>query len=405
MSQVADLDSLDVTGKVVAVRLDLNVPTEGSADGAGVTITDDNRIQAAIPTLKALVEAGARIFVLAHLGRPKGEASDDLSLAPIAARLADLLDAPVGFVNVVTGPDLKAAVDALEPGQVVVAQNVRFDSRETSKDEAERGQLAAEWAELADAFVSDGFGVVHREQASVTDLAKLLPAAAGRLVAKETQVFDQILGDPARPFTVVLGGSKVSDKLAVIEHLLDSADKLVIGGGMCFTFLKAQGFEIGGSLVEDDFVSSANEILQTATDKGVEVLLPVDIVAASAFAADAETKVVTIEEGVPEGWLGLDIGPESAETFAEAVESSKTVVWNGPMGVFEFPAFAGGTRAVAEALGKVDGISVVGGGDSAAAIRLLDIDASGISHISTGGGASLEYLEGKVLPGIAVLRS
>lgn len=405
MSNVVGLDSLDVADKVVAVRLDLNVPTEAAADGSGIEITDDNRIQAAIPTLTALSEAGARVFVLAHLGRPKGEASDELSLAPIAQRLASLLDSPVGFVDAVTGPDLKAAVDALEPGEVVVAQNVRFDSRETSKDVAERAQLAGEWAELADAFVSDGFGVVHREQASVTDLAKLLPAAAGRLVEKEAKVFDEILTAPARPFTVVLGGSKVSDKLAVIEHLLDSADKLVIGGGMCFTFLKAQGFEIGASLVEDDFVDSANGILRTAVDKGVEVLLPVDIVAASAFAADADHKVVTIEEGVPAGWLGLDIGPESAAIFAEAVENSKTVVWNGPMGVFEFPAFANGTRAVAQALGKVDGTSVVGGGDSAAAIRLLDIDASGISHISTGGGASLEYLEGKVLPGIAVLRS
>lgn len=402
-SQVVGLDSLSLADKVVAVRLDLNVPTQ--TESGSIVITDDNRIQAAIPTLQALVAAPAKVLILAHLGRPKGQAVAELSLAPVAARLSELLGTPVKFVPEVTGPELGAAVAALQPGEIAMAQNVRFDPRETSKDESERMSLASEWAQLADQFVSDGFGVVHREQASVTELAELIPAAAGKLVARESQVFDQILSAPGRPFTVVLGGSKVSDKLAVIEHLLDNADRLLIGGGMCFTFLKAQGYEIGASLVEFDFIQSANEILAKATAKGVEVLLPVDIIAAEEFAATANYEIVTVEQGVPAAWLGLDIGPETAKIFAAAVTSSRTVVWNGPMGVFEFEPFAGGTRAIAEALSQVDGVSVVGGGDSAAAIKLLDIDASGITHISTGGGASLEYLEGKELPGIAVLQA
>lgn len=404
-NKITELEDLELAGKTVLVRLDLNVPTEVSADGTTVVITDDNRIQAAIPTLTELVQAGAKTVIMAHLGRPQGVPVPELSLAPVAVRLAEVLARPVAFVDSVAGPELKQAVSTLTPGAIVMAQNVRFDARETSKNAAERLELASQWAQLGELFVSDGFGVAHREQASVTELATLLPAAAGKLVAKEAAVFDRILGQPARPFTVVLGGSKVSDKLAVIEHLLTSADRLVIGGGMCFTFLKAQGYEIGASLLEDDFVASAKEILAQATDRGVEVLLPIDLVVADRFSAEAETATVTVEQGVPAGWLGLDIGPKSAEIFAAAVESSKTVVWNGPMGVFEFDIFAGGTRAVAEALGKVAGTSVVGGGDSAAAIKLLGIDSTGITHISTGGGASLEYLEGKVLPGIAVLRS
>ena len=383
------LSDLDVQGASVLVRLDLNVPL---ADGQ---ITDDGRIQAALPTLRELLAAGANPVVVAHLGRPKGEVKPELSLAPVATRMSELLGVPV---------DLAPAGQFLPgvPGHVVLLENIRFDAREASKDAGERAELAAELASGMAAYVSDGFGVLHREQASVTDVAKLLPNAAGRLVEKEIRSFDAVLKDPARPYTVVLGGSKVSDKLGVIDNLLQTVDQLVIGGGMCFTFLAAQGRSIGDSLCEADWIERCREILATAAERGVDVLLPTDVVIAQDLDS-TDTQVVTVEQGIPDGWKGLDIGPETAQRYAQAVLDSATVVWNGPMGVFEQPQFAAGTLAVAKALTETDGFTVVGGGDSAAAVRLLDVDADKIDHISTGGGASLELLEGKTLPGIAVL--
>ncbi len=395
------IDDLDVAGRRVLVRADFNVPLEDAGDGTR-RITDDGRIRAALPTIEALRGRGARVVLVAHLGRPKGEAKPELSLAPVAARLGELLGTPVTFATDVTGPSAQAVVAGLGDGDVALLQNVRYDARETSKDPAERGALAAELASLADAFVSEGFGVVHREQASVTDVARLLPHAAGQLVLSEVQVFRKVLGDPDRPYAVVLGGSKVSDKLAVINNLLQSVDRLLVGGGMCFTFLAAQGHRVGSSLLEADQIDTVKGLIATASEKGVELVLPVDVVVATAFSADAEHKVVAVDS-IEDGWMGLDIGPKSRELFAAALADAKTVVWNGPMGVFELAPYAEGTRAVAEAITHVDGLSVVGGGDSAAAVRLLGIDEAGFSHISTGGGASLEFLEGRVLPGIAVL--
>ncbi len=387
MRTLSDLELQDAT---VLVRLDLNVPL---SDGQ---ITDDGRIRAALPTLKELLDAGARPVVVAHLGRPKGEVKPEFSLAPVAVRLAELLEVPV---DLAAPGDFGTGV----PGHVVLLENIRFDAREASKDPAERAALAEELASGKTAYVSDGFGVLHREQASVTDVAKLLPNAAGRLVAKEITSFSAVLKDPARPYTVVLGGSKVSDKLGVIDNLLQSVDRLIIGGGMCFTFLAAQGHSIGDSLFEADWVEKCQEILATAGDRGVEVLLPTDVVIAQDIAEDAQTQVVSMTDGIPDGWKGLDIGPETASAYAAAILDSATVVWNGPMGVFEVTPFAAGTIAVAKALTETEGFTVVGGGDSAAAVRLLDVDADAIDHISTGGGASLELLEGKTLPGIAVL--
>ncbi len=384
------LSDLNLQGASVLVRLDLNVPL---ADGE---ITDDGRIRAAVPTLKELLEAGAAPVVVAHLGRPKGEVKPELSLAPVATRMAELVGVPV---TLAPAGDFPPAA----PGTIVLLENIRFDPRESSKDPAERAALAAELAAGRDAYVSDGFGVLHREQASVTDVAKLLPNAAGRLVEKEIRSFASVLDNPARPYTVVLGGSKVSDKLLVIDNLLKSVDRLIIGGGMCFTFLAAEGHAIGDSLFEPDWVDSCLQILKDARERGVQVMLPTDVVIAQDIAADAETDVVKVEQGIPEGWKGLDIGPQTAAAYAQAVLDSATVVWNGPMGVFEVEPFAAGTVAVARALAQTDGFTVVGGGDSAAAVRLLDIDADAIDHISTGGGASLELLEGKTLPGIAVL--
>ena len=384
------LSDLNLQGASVLVRLDLNVPL---ADGE---ITDDGRIRAAVPTLKELLEAGAAPVVVAHLGRPKGEVKPELSLAPVATRMAELAGVPV---TLAPAGDFPPAA----PGTIVLLENIRFDPREASKDPAERAALAAELAAGRDAYVSDGFGVLHREQASVTDVAKLLPNAAGRLVEKEIRSFASVLDNPARPYTVVLGGSKVSDKLLVIDNLLKSVDRLIIGGGMCFTFLAAEGHAIGDSLFEPDWVDSCLQILKDARERGVQVMLPTDVVIAQDIAADAETDVVKVEQGIPEGWKGLDIGPQTAAAYAQAVLDSATVVWNGPMGVFEVEPFAAGTVAVARALAQTDGFTVVGGGDSAAAVRLLDIDADAIDHISTGGGASLELLEGKTLPGIAVL--
>ena len=391
------IDSLgDLSGKTVLVRSDFNVPLK---DGV---ITDDGRIRAALPTIKRLLDAGAAVIVAAHLGRPGGKVNPDYSLAPVATRLSELLDQPVILAEDVTGNSAKAVAAALEPGQVALLENVRFDARETSKVDAERQELAAEYAALADAFVSDGFGVVHRKQASVYDIAELLPSAAGELVFKEIDSLSKATDNPARPYVVILGGSKVSDKLGVIANLLTKADALLIGGGMAFTFLKAEGYEVGKSLLEADQIDTVKGYLATAKENGVDIVLPVDVVVAPEFAADAPATVVPVS-AIPADQMGLDIGPESAALFADHILKAKTVAWNGPMGVFEFEAFAGGTKGVAGALEETDAFTVVGGGDSAAAVRILGFDENKFSHISTGGGASLELLEGKTLPGIAVL--
>ena len=387
----------DLAGKRVLVRSDFNVPLD-----ADKNITDDGRIQAALPTLRKLLEAGAKVIITAHLGRPKGQANPDFSLAPVAKRLAEVTGAHVTLAEDTVGPSAKAAVAELKDGEIVLLENVRFNAAETSKDDAEREAFAAQLAELADAFVSDGFGVVHRKQASVYDIAKILPAAAGLLVVKEIESLGRAVNNPERPYTVVLGGSKVSDKLGVIANLLSKADRLLIGGGMAYTFLVAQGYEVGTSLLEKDQVETVKGYLETAKANGVELLLPVDTVVAPEFKADAPATVVAAD-AIPADQMGLDIGPKTAELFGKAIASSKTVVWNGPMGVFEFEAFAAGTKAVAQAISDSDAFSVVGGGDSAAAVRTLGFDETTFSHISTGGGASLELLEGKTLPGIAVL--
>jgi phosphoglycerate kinase len=398
---VRTIDDLDVAGRRVLVRADFNVPLEAGPDGTQV-ITDDGRIRAALPTIRDLRDRGARVLLVAHLGRPSGAASAELSLGPVAERLSELLGSPVALAGDVTGESAQALAAALSDGDVALLENVRFDVRETSKDRAERAELARELAALADLYVSDGFGVVHREQASVTDVARLLPCAAGRLVLREVEVFNKVLADPDRPYVVVLGGSKVSDKLGVIENLLASVDRLLVGGGMCFTFLAAQGHRVGSSLLELDQVDTVKDLMKTAESRGIEIVLPVDLVVATAFSADAEHKVVDAD-AIEDGWMGLDIGPRTQQLFAERLADARTVVWNGPMGVFELAPYAEGTRAVATAVTEVAGLSVVGGGDSAAAVRLLGIDEAGFSHISTGGGASLEFLEGRTLPGIAVL--
>ncbi len=394
------LDDLDVAGRTVLVRADLNVPL-AQADGTPL-ITDDGRIRASLPTIQALTAAGAKVVIAAHLGRPKGEVTPELSLAPVAARMSELLGAPVVFAADATGESARAAVAAMSDGDVVLLENIRFDARETSKDIAERGALAAELASLADFYVSDGFGVVHREQASVTDVARLLPCAAGMLVRSEAEVFRKVLDDPERPYVVILGGSKVSDKLGVIGNLLQSVDRLLIGGGMCFTFLAAQGHEVGDSLLEADQIETVKQVLSDAAERGVEVVLPIDVVVADDFAPDANTRVVPADS-IDDGWRGLDIGPASVDLFRAKLADARTIVWNGPMGVFEMAAFENGTRSVAEAVGASDAFTVIGGGDSAAAIRQFGLPDDRFSHISTGGGASLEFLEGKVLPGIAVL--
>jgi phosphoglycerate kinase len=391
------IDSLgDLKGKRVLVRSDFNVPLDGT------TITDDGRIRAALPTLNKLLEGGAKVIVMAHLGRPKGEVKPEFSLAPVAKRLGELVDAPVKLAKDIVGESTKEEVANLKDGEILLLENVRFDPRETSKDDAEREQFASELAELADAFVSDGFGVVHRKQTSVYDIAKKLPSAAGLLVLKEIESLSKATDNPECPYAVVLGGSKVSDKLGVIANLLKKADILLIGGGMAFTFLKAQGFEVGKSLLEEDQLDTVKSYIEEAKKSGVDLVLPIDVVVAPEFAKDAEPTVVDAD-AIPADQMGLDIGPKSQELYASKIASAKTVAWNGPMGVFEFPNFANGTKAVANALSKGDCFSVVGGGDSAAAVRQLGFDESTFSHISTGGGASLELLEGKTLPGIAVL--
>ncbi|NUR06221.1 MAG: phosphoglycerate kinase [Nocardioidaceae bacterium] len=391
------LDDLgDVRGKRVLVRSDLNVPLDGDR------ITDDGRVRASVPTIRTLADAGARVVVVAHLGRPKGAPEARYSLRPVADRLSELLGTGVAFAEDTVGESAEATVARLGDGDVALLENVRFNPGETSKDDAERGAFADRLAGLADLFVSDGFGVVHRKQASVYDVAQRLPHAMGGLVATEIDVLRRLTEDPERPYVVVLGGSKVSDKLGVIDNLLGKADRLLIGGGMVFTFLKAQGHEVGTSLLEEDQLGTCRGYLRRAQESGVEIVLPTDIVVAPEFKADAPATVVAADE-MPADQMGLDIGPESGKAFAQALADARTVFWNGPMGVFEFDAFAGGTRAVAEALTHVDGLSVVGGGDSAAAVRTLGFDEAAFGHISTGGGASLEYLEGKDLPGIDVL--
>lgn len=392
------LSSLAVSGKRVFLRCDLNVPLK-----EGV-ITDDGRIRASIPTIKWLLENGAALVIAAHLGRPKGEAKPELSLAPVAKRLSELLNREVNFESAanVVNASIVTKANSLKPGEILLLENIRYAAAETSKDEAERQVFAKELAALADLYVGDGFGAVHRKHASVFDLPKLLPSAAGLLVSTEVEVLRKLTENPERPYGVVLGGAKVSDKLAVIENLLDKVDLIAIGGGMLFTFLKAEGREIGKSLCEDEMLDTVRTLIETAHKNGVRFLLPKDIVVAPEFSADAKPTLVS-SDAIPSDQIGLDIGPESARNFAEAIISCKTVFWNGPMGVFEFPNFANGTKVVAEALTKVSGISVVGGGDSAAAVRKLGFQDSQFGYISTGGGASLEYLEGKELPGLKVL--
>ena len=390
------LHDLDVVGKRVFLRCDLNVPLK---DGV---ITDDGRIKASLPTIKFLLSAGASIVIAAHLGRPKGEAKSELSLAPVAQRLAELLGSPVNFVGALLGAEVTAAAEGLQPGEVLLLENIRYSPAETSKDEREREGFAQELAKLADLYVGDGFGAVHRKHASVYDLPKLLPHAAGTLVGAEVEVLKKLTVDPARPYGVVLGGAKVSDKIGVISNLLNKVDVMAIGGGMVFTFLAAQGQEIGKSLVEADLIPTVKELIEKAKASGVELILPTDIVVAAEFKADSPAKTVSAD-AIPADHMGLDIGPESAKAFAAAIGKCKTVFWNGPMGVFEFANFAHGTRVVAQALTEVSGISVVGGGDSAAAVRALGFADSDFGYISTGGGASLEYLEGKELPGLLAL--
>lgn len=396
------LDSLgDLRSKTVVVRCDLNVPLK---DGV---ITDDGRIRASLTTIRELREAGARLVLISHLGRPSGAPEDRFSLRPVAVRMAELLGEPVAFSSETVGPEAEAARAALDDGDVLLLENLRFHPGETSKDAGERQAFAAELAKGADAFVSDGFGVVHRRQVSVTELAEALPSAAGRLVAAELEVLQRITVDPVRPYAVVLGGSKVSDKLGVIAHLLERVDTLLVGGGMLFTFLAAQGHRVGASLLEADQLETVRGYLAEAEKRGVRIVLPTDVVVAEAFAPDAAHEVVPADAMESSAFgaagIGLDIGPETSRAFADAIEGAATVFWNGPMGVFEMPAFAGGTRAVARALTETDGFTVVGGGDSAAAVRALGFEDDQFGHISTGGGASLEYLEGKTLPGLEVL--
>jgi phosphoglycerate kinase len=388
----------DLRGRRVLVRSDLNVPLDGT------TITDDGRIRASVPTITTLRDAGARVIVVAHLGRPKGVPDEKYSLRPVVSRMSELLGTPVAFATDTVGESARSVVAGLSDGDVAILENIRFNPGETSKDEAERGAFADRLAALADAFVSDGFGVVHRKQASVYDVAQRLPHAAGGLVLAEVEVLRRLTVDPSRPYVVVLGGSKVSDKLGVIDNLLGKADRLLIGGGMVFTFLAAQGHEVGRSLLEADQIDTVKGYLRRAKESGVEVVLPVDIVAATEFSADAEHGVVPAS-AIPADRLGLDIGPDSAKLFAEKLADAKTVFWNGPTGVFEMEPYSHGTRALAQALIDSGAFTVVGGGDSAAAVRRLGFDEEAFGHISTGGGASLEFLEGKTLPGIAVLES
>lgn len=399
MKSVSELG--DLRGKRVVIRCDFNVPLDGE------TITDDGRIRAALPTLNELREAGAKVAILAHLGRPKGEVNPKYSLAPVAKRLGELLGTEVKLAGDVVGESAQQTVQSLGEGEVALLENVRYEKAEESKDETERAELAGKYAAFGDVFVSDGFGVVHRKQASVYDVAQLLPAAAGTLVKKEVEVLADLTQNPKRPFVVVLGGAKVADKLAVIDNLLKIADTLVIGGGMLFTFLKAQGLEVGTSIVDEANIETCKRYLDEAKASGKQIILPVDIRVADGADFDNHTVKGDVEvvaaNAIPADKAGLDIGPESEKLFAQTITGAKTVFWNGPMGVFEIEEFAGGTKAVAQALTEVEGLSVVGGGDSAAAVRELGFADDAFGHISTGGGASLEYLEGKELPGLTVL--
>ncbi|MEN3539003.1 MULTISPECIES: phosphoglycerate kinase [Microbispora] len=390
------IDELDVKGRRVFVRADLNVPLDGE------TITDDGRIRASVPTIRKLVERGARVVVAAHLGRPKGSVTPKYSLAPVSRRLAELLGEDVAFAADVVGESAQSVVAGLQDGQVALLENLRFEPGEESKDDAVRGEFADKLAALAELYVGDGFGAVHRKHASVYDLPKRLPHAAGDLVLAEVEVLRKLTEDPARPYVVVLGGAKVSDKLGVIANLLSKVDRLLVGGGMAYTFLKSQGHEVGKSLLQEDQIDQVKGFLDEAASRGVELVLPVDVLAATEFGADAPYEVVDAT-AIPADREGLDIGPRTRELFASKLADAQTVFWNGPMGVFEFEAFSGGTRAVAEALVSSEAFTVVGGGDSAAAVRKLGLPEDGFSHISTGGGASLEYLEGKTLPGLAAL--
>ncbi|MFJ4520459.1 phosphoglycerate kinase [Streptomyces sp. NPDC088810] len=401
MKTIDELLADGVSGKRVFVRADLNVPL---ADG---TITDDGRIRAVLPTIKALADAGAKVVVASHLGRPKGAPDPAFSLLPAAERLGELLGAPVAFAQDTVGPAAHDAVDGLQPGQVAVLENLRFNPGETAKDDAERGEFADRLAALADVYVGDGFGAVHRGHASVYDLPARLPHYAGYLIATEVGVLKKLTEDVKRPYVVALGGAKVSDKLAVIDQLLGKADRLLIGGGMAYTFLKAKGYEVGISLLQEDQIPAVTEYLERAEKQGVELVLPVDVVVSREF-PDLKTKAPTENtvvdaDKIPADQEGLDIGPKTRELYASKLADAATVFWNGPMGVFEHPDYAEGTKAVAQALVDSDGFSVVGGGDSAAAVRTLGFDENAFGHISTGGGASLEYLEGKTLPGLAAL--
>lgn len=393
MRTLDDLIVEGVRGRRVLVRADLNVPIDND------TITDDGRIRAVLPTITALRDAGARVVVCSHLGRPKGVPDPKYVLAPVARRLGELLGTPVAYATDTVGESAHRTVAGLGDGDVALLENLRFNAGETSKDDAERAAFAARLAALCDAYVDDAFGAVHRKHASVYDVAALLPRHGGGLVIRELDVLSRLTGAPRRPYVVVLGGSKVSDKLAVIQALLPTIDKLLIGGGMCFTFIRALGHDVGESLLENDMVDTCRNLLKQADGK---IVLPSDIVIADAFAADARVRTVSAD-AIPDGWFGLDIGPDAVAEFSGVLADAKTVFWNGPMGVFEMAPFAAGTRGVAEAITRVDGFTVVGGGDSAAAVRALGIDEAAFGHISTGGGASLEYLEGKTLPGIAAL--
>ncbi|MEE1930556.1 phosphoglycerate kinase [Streptomyces sp. TRM 70351] len=401
MKTIDELLAEGVSGRRIFVRADLNVPLDGD------TITDDGRIRAAVPTISRLADAGARVVVASHLGRPKGAPDPQFSLAPVARRLGELLDRPVAFASDTVGDSAKATVAGLGDGGVTLLENLRFNAGETSKDDAERGAFADELAALADGYVGDGFGAVHRKHASVYDLPARLPHAAGGLIATEVGVLRKLTDEAARPYAVVLGGAKVSDKLGVIDHLLERADRILIGGGMVYTFLAAQGHEVGGSLLQEDELPAVRDYLRRAEERGVEFVLPVDVTAAAAF-PDLRTKapaspVTVAADAIPADLMGLDIGPESRKLYAAKLADAATVFWNGPMGVFEHPDFAEGTRALAQALLDSPAFTVVGGGDSAAAVRILGFDENAFGHISTGGGASLEYLEGKTLPGLAAL--
>ena len=395
------LEQIELSNQRVILRADLNAPLKIDSNGQ-MQITDDGRLKASVSTIELLIKKNAKIIILAHLGRPKGERKPELSLKPIAKRLSELLNKKIEFVEDLNEPNLKNKIDELNPSEILMIENIRFEKDETSKDPAERNRLAQKIAQFGDFFVIDGFGVVHREQASVTDIARLLPSAAGKLVEAEQKAFDKVLNNPERPYVVVLGGSKVSDKLGVIKNLINKVDLLLIGGGMAFTFLKAKGFEVGQSLLEQERIEEVNQLMKVAQEKNVQIVLPVDVVISKELDGSSEVKTVDVEN-IPSDQKGLDIGPKTIDLFSSKLNQAKTVVWNGPMGVFEVKEFSNGTKEIAQKISELSAYTVVGGGDSAAAIRLLGLDESKFDHISTGGGASLELLEGKDLPGLKVL--